>query len=116
MTRYQIGDRVEIICGSYKANRYGTFKGKSGTAMCYVQVDKDVGRCQRRLWLSSIVPFRNKKDKKDFDNGEAAASKSDDALNLLLKELARIRLSVNEMEKKIIDLKQEKDERDNGEN
>jgi hypothetical protein len=41
MVKYQAGDRVEKVRGSYDVNKYGTFNGKSGLAKCCVKIGKD---------------------------------------------------------------------------
>ena len=93
--KYQIGTRVEIIKGTYKANKCGIFNGTCGTTMCYVKVDF-VG--ERRIRLSSIAPMYH--DECDGNNT------TEETLEELLQGLANIRLVADEMERKIIMLKE----------
>ena len=71
--------------------------------MCYIKVHQDLTRNQRRLRLSSIAPIATNED----DEANEAANEGDEynttneMLLELLRDLARIRLSSDAMEKKI---------------
>ena len=95
MLFYSSGDRIKITKGTYK-HKLGTFIGKSGLSMCYVKIDNDLQ--QRRIRLSSIAPIG--------DDNDAGGAK-EDTIKQLLKDLAKIWLTADAMEKKIKELKQE---------
>ena len=61
--------------------------------MCYVMIDKDR---ERRIRLSSIAPMIGEED-------------VEETIRQLMNDLARIRLTTDAMEKKINELKQQKE-------
>ena len=107
---FSIGDRVAITRGSFKSHQYGTFLRKCGLSSCYVKVDRDVTRLQRRLLLSSIAPINKEEDDIEEededvdDDGNKNKENKEETLDDLLKGIAKIRLATNRMEKKIKEL------------
>ena len=79
-----------------------------------MKVDQDRVH-QRRIWLTSIAPIWNKVDDEEGDSGkqeedddkQQASGNHDEALNLLLHDLARIQLVADEMEKRMMELKKQ---------
>jgi hypothetical protein len=102
---YYPGDRIAIVSGTYKRHKYGMFIGNSGSLMCYVRVDDDVV-ARRRIRLSSIAPIptnEGKQCKRTRNEKEKQRSRKvdDECLHELMAGVAMIRLSADEMEKRI---------------
>ena len=85
METYQTGDRLKMIRGSYNAHKYSTLNCQSGLEMCFVKVDKDNMRHQKRRWLSSIMLIKevyNHKPNETSDDKHSADS--DKTINILM--------------------------------
>ena len=104
MVKYNKGDRIQIVGGVFKQHQYGIFLGMSGSSMCYVNVERDSVRFQRRLRLSSIAPIEQEADREHKRTAE------EDMLDQLLIDLAKIRLASTAMEKKITKLKERQEQ------
>jgi hypothetical protein len=112
MAKYNSGDRINIIGGSYK-NRGGVYLRPSGRMKAFVAVDGD-SRAERGLWLTSIAiapPTTTPQRSTPHPTSSAAASDSTATVEVslaqykeLLRDVTAMRAAMEQLEYRLQNL------------
>jgi len=98
---FWIGNRVDIVGGTYKGRR-GTYRGDYGRVMCQVEVDGD-NRASRNIWKTSTSKITKEEDQQQQE--EEMITITAQKHTELLNEIRELAAMVDRLKARVENLK-----------